>query len=119
MRPGYCATERDYQDYLRCKKRIRVGDEVQLYLYGGSFYYTARQRTISEPIRVIGFRTHQFYNAPIIGANTRIYQSMYLTRRDMFDCLNPMLDIRVYEYMFILMDGDSHIANIIRANRNA
>jgi hypothetical protein len=108
MIPLLFRDQADYETYQRCKKTIRVGDKVQVFLITGGFfayrYNDIDIHHISEPIEVIDFfKSSEYVKVPVIGAATQVYRSMYL-------CSG-------YDYIFRLLDTDIRVARIIRGKR--
>jgi len=112
MLPWFFHTQQDYDNYLRCKSRIKVGDKVCLCLYNGHFYSheTKIMTSISQPFDVIGLS----YDRPVIGSRSRQYDMYPLTGKTIHESVRNVAE---YNHMYVLMDNDCRVAKIIKQRR--
>jgi hypothetical protein len=102
----------EYDAYKKCKKTIRIGDKVQVFLFEEKWfsrrYGEIDIHNITEPIDVIAMCERN--KVPVIGATTPVYPSLYVAN----------YAAKGYEkhlYTYKLLDSDIRIARIIRGKR--
>jgi hypothetical protein len=118
MFPETFSSQQEYDNYLCCKGKIRLGDKVSLYIEGryGGFacnHHTMDSNNITEPFLVIATMLFNHAYEFVIGSEIQQY-GLY---SGSFFPSTTIADVNKYRFRYVLIDTDCRIAKIIKGTK--